>query len=98
MATYLMLFSFTQQGIEKIKESPARVEAAKRTIRQLGGEVQAFYGILGSEYDTMFVVKAPDDEKIGEMVLAIAAPGNVRTRTHRLFSEDEYGRIISSLP
>lgn len=98
MATYLMLFSFTQQGIEKIKESPARVEAAKRTIHQMGGEVQAFYGILGSQYDTMFIVKAPNDEKIAEMVLAIAMLGNVRTQTHRLFSEDEFSRIISSLP
>jgi len=95
---YLMLFSYTQQGIEKIKESPARVEAAKRTIRQMGGEVQAFYGILGSQYDTMFIVKAPSDEKIAEMVLAIAMFGNVRTQTHRLFSEDEFSKIISSLP
>ena len=98
MGTYLMLFSFTQQGIQKIKEGPARVEAAKNTIRQMGGEVQAFYGILGSQYDTMFIVKAPNDEKIAEMVLAIAALGNVRTQTHRLFNEEEFSRIISSLP
>jgi len=35
MATFAMLFSFTQRGIEKIKESPARIEAAKKTIRQM---------------------------------------------------------------
>ena len=98
MATYLMLFSYTQQGIEKVKESPARVEAAKKTIRQMGGEVQTFYGILGGEYDTLFIVKAPSDEKIAEMALAIATFGNVRTRTHRLFSEDEFRQIIASLP
>jgi uncharacterized protein with GYD domain len=98
MATFVMLFSFTQQGIAKIKESPARVEAAKKTIRQMGGEVQAFYGILGSRYDTMFIVQAPNDEIIAEMALAIAARGNVRTQTHHLFNEDEFGRIISSLP
>ncbi len=97
MATYLILFSFTQQGIETIKESPARVEAAKETIRRMGGEVHAFYGILGSQYDTMFIVKAPNDEKLAEMVLAVARLGNVRTQTHRLFSEDEFRRIISSL-
>jgi uncharacterized protein with GYD domain len=98
MATYLMLFNYTPQGIEKVKESPARVEAAKKTIRQMGGEVQTFYAILGGQYDTLFIVKAPSDEKIAEMALAIAAFGNVRTQTQRLFSEDEFRQIIASLP
>lgn len=98
MATYLVQFGFTQKGVEKIKESPARVEAAKQTIRNLGGEVKAFYGILGSEFDTMFIIEAPNEQKVGEMVLAIAVLGYVRTRTHRLFSEDEFKSIIASLP
>jgi len=98
MATYLMLFSFTQQGIEKIKQLSARGEAAKQLIRQMGGEVQAYYLVMGSEFDTLFILKAPNDEKVAEMALAIAMAGNVRTRTHRLFSEDELSRITSSLP
>lgn len=98
MATYLIQFGFTQKGMEKIKESPARVEAAKKTVRKLGGEVKAFYAILGGEFDTMFIVEAPNDQKVGEMVLAIAMLGNVRTRTLRLFSEDEFKAIVASLP
>ena len=98
MATYLMLFSFTQQGIEKIKQLPARGEGAKKLIRQMGGEVQAYYLIMGSEFDTLFVLQAPNDEKVAEMALAIALVGNVRTQTHRLFNEEEFGRITSSLP
>jgi len=35
---------------------------------------------------------------LGGMVLEIARHGHVRTQTHRLFSEDEYRKIISSLP
>ncbi len=97
MPTYLMLFSFTQQGIEKIKQLSARGEAAKKTIRQLGGEVQAYYMVMGSEFDTLFILKAPNEEKVAEMALAIAKLGNVRTRTHRLFTEEELGRITSSL-
>ncbi len=98
MATYLVQFGFTQKGVEHIRESPARVETAKETVRTLGGEVKAFYAILGSEFDTMFIVEAPNEQKVGEMVLAIAAHGYVRTRTHRLFSEDEFRSIVSSLP
>lgn len=97
MATYLIEFGFTHKGMEAIKESPKRVEAAKETVRKFGGEVKAFYAILGSEFDTMFIVEAPDDRKVGEMVLAISMRGYVRTRTHRLFNEDEFKSITSAL-
>ena len=98
MAAYMILFSFTQKGIQEIKDSPARLTAAKEIISNMGGEVRAFYAILGSQYDTMFILDAPNDEKLGGMVLEIARHGHVRTQTHRLFSEDEYRKIISSLP
>jgi uncharacterized protein with GYD domain len=98
MATYMILFRFTQKGIKEIKDSPARITAAKDIVRKMGGEVRAFYAILGSPYDTMFILDAANDEKLGGMVLAIAKLGYVRTQTQRLYNEDEYGNIISSLP
>ena len=39
MAHYMVLFCFTDQGMRKIKESPARVEAAKKTFQKLGADV-----------------------------------------------------------
>lgn len=98
MHTYMVFFGFTAQGIEHIKESPARVEAAKEMVRSMGGEMKAFYGILGSRFDTIFILEAPDDEAVAKMVLAIASGGNVRTETHRLLTEDEYRKVISELP
>lgn len=98
MNTYLIFFAFTAQGITDIKESPARVEAAKEVVRSMGGEMKTFYGILGSEFDTIFIIEAPDDQAVAKMVLSVASGGNVRTETHRLFTEDEYRNMISSLP
>ncbi|KPV41930.1 hypothetical protein AN478_00060 [Thiohalorhabdus denitrificans] len=99
MNTYMILFGFTDQGIRDIKESPARVEAAKEMVRSMGGEMKDFYGILGHpHYDTIFIFDAPDEEAVAKAVLAIAAGGNVRTESHRLFSEDEYRKVISDLP
>jgi len=98
MHTYVIFFGFTAQGIEKIKESPARVETAKQTVRSMGGEMKAFYGILGSQFDTMFIIEAPDDEAVARMVLAIGSGGYVRTESHRLFTDDEYKKLISALP
>jgi uncharacterized protein with GYD domain len=33
MATYLMTFSFTQQGIQNTKDIPDRVEAARKIVK-----------------------------------------------------------------
>jgi uncharacterized protein with GYD domain len=98
MATYLMTFRFTPQGIQNIKESPSRVDRAKKVIQSLGGEVTAFYGVLGAEYDTLFILEAPDEGAVGKMALAIASQGSVQTSTHRIFSDEEFKRIISGLP
>ena len=98
MATYMILFSFTGKGIKEIKDSPARLTAAKEIVRKMGGEFRAFYAILGSQYDTVFILDAPNDEKLSGIVLGIARLGYVRTQTHRLFSEGEYGKIISLDP
>lgn len=98
MNTYVIFFSFTQQGMQNIKESPRRVQAAKEIVKSMGGEVKAFYGILGSKYDTIFILEAANDEAIAKMVLAIASKGNVSTESHRLFTEKEYNNVITSLP
>ena len=97
MATYIILFRFTQRGIKNIKESPDRVDAAKQTFRAMGAEVKEFYSVMG-KYDTVLVVEAPDDETIAKLTLAIGSLGNVRTETLRAFTEDEYRKIIADLP
>jgi uncharacterized protein with GYD domain len=98
MATYIVQFTLTQQGIQKIKDLPARVEQARRTFQEQGATVREFYAVLGAEFDTIFIAQAPSDEAIAKAALAVAALGNVRTRTLRAFDEAEVGRIISSLP
>ena len=42
MPTYISLLRFTQQGVQKIKESPARLDAAKKAFKALGGELKQF--------------------------------------------------------
>ena len=47
MPTYITLGRWTQQGIEKIRESPARLEAFKQLVKSAAGEVKAFYMVTG---------------------------------------------------
>ena len=47
MLTYITLLRRTQQGIQNIKESPARLEQAKEAITAAGGERKAFHLTMG---------------------------------------------------
>ena len=65
MPTYISLIRFTQQGIEKIKESPIRLDAAKQAFRAMGAELKTFYLVLG-RYDGVAVAEAPNAETVAK--------------------------------
>ena len=70
MANYVVFFGYTEQGIKNIKDSPARIEAAKKTFEGMGAKVEDFYLVMGMDrYDTMFIVEAPDDETVAQASL-----------------------------
>jgi len=95
--TYVTLVRYTDQGIRNLKESPARLEAAKKLAKSSGAEIKSFYLALGS-YDIVLTVDAPDDETAARLVLSIGSLGNVRTDTLRVFDETEFRKLIASLP
>ena len=97
MATYIVLLRYTQQGVEKIKESPARLDAAKKAFQAVGAELKQWYLVMG-QYDAVVVGEAPDDETVAKLALAIGSQGSIRTETLRAFTEDEYRKIIAALP
>ncbi len=97
MAKYILLSRFTQQGLETIKDGPARLDAAKQTLRALGAELKDFYLTIGG-YDAVVVLEAPDDETAARASLAIGSQGNVRIETLRAFTEDEYRELVGTLP
>jgi len=97
MATYISLINYTQQGIQNIKDSPTRLDAAKNMLKGMGGELKGFYLTLG-QYDIVTVIEAPSDEVVARFVLALGSRGNVRTNTLKAFPEAEYRKIIVGLP
>ena len=97
MATYILLVNYTQKGIEDIKESPERLDEAKKAFQAMGAEMKEFYLVAG-QYDLVVVAEAPDDETIAKLALTIGSKGAVRTETLRAFTEDEYRKIVSEIP
>ena len=96
MSTYLCLGQWTQKGIENIKESPARLDAAREEWKKEGVTIRDFYLTTG-QYDLVLVVEAPDDATLAKVLLAQASKGGIRTTTLHAFSEAEYREIIESL-
>ena len=96
MTTYIMLGNWTEQGARHVKESPARLDAAKRLLNEMDGEFKAFYMTMG-DHDIVAVYEAPDDAVAARFTLQLAQLGNIRTRTLKAFPEQAYREIIASL-
>ena len=97
MPTYISLLRFTQQGIEKIKDAPARLDAARKAYDAVGARLKEFYLVTG-QYDAVVVSEAPNDEVVAKLALSLSSRGNVRSETLRAFTEAEYRNIIAALP
>ena len=97
MPTYISLVKYTQKGVENVKESPQRLDAAKKAFQGMGAELKEFYLVMG-QYDIILVTEAPDDETVAKIALTLGSLGNVRTESFRAFKEDEYREIVASLP
>ena len=97
MPTYISLLKWTDQGMRAIKDSPERVDAAKRAFSAAGGRMTDFYLVLG-DYDVVNVGEFPNDEAYLTTLLEVASRGAVRTTTLKAFTEDEYRKIIAAIP
>ncbi len=97
MATYVMLSTWTEQGLRKVKESPSRIDSFKKSVKSAGGEVRGVWVTMG-RFDTLSLVSAPDDEAMARIAMALCSLGNVKTETLRAFGEDEFKSLLGKLP
>ncbi len=96
MATYIVLTSFTDQGIRSVKDTAKRADAVKDLAKKFGVTVKEFYWTLGS-YDVVGIFEAPDDASMTALGMAIGSGGNVRTQTMRAFSRQEINGVLAKL-
>jgi len=94
--SYIMLANWTDQGSQKVRDSPRRLDAARQALGEMGGEFRSFYMTMG-EYDLVAVYEAPDDAVAARFTLLLGALGTVRTKTLKAFPEAAYREIIASL-
>ena len=96
MATYVLLASFTDQGIRNVKETTKRAEAFRELAKRAGATVKDLYWTLG-QYDVVTVLDAPDAATVTALGLSVGSLGNVRTQTLPAFSAAEMGTILKKM-
>jgi uncharacterized protein with GYD domain len=96
MATYILLATYTEQGIKGIKDTVKRTEAVRELAKKSGATMKESYWTLGA-YDVVALFEAPDDETMTAFSLSVARLGNVKTQTMRAFSSQEMGGILGKV-
>jgi uncharacterized protein with GYD domain len=96
MATYVILLQWTDQGMRKVKESPSRLDQAKRALEEMGGRFVSFYMTMGA-YDLVATYEAPDDAVAARFSLMLGMLGYVKATTLKAFPEPAYREIINTL-
>ena len=86
MATYVVLASFTDQGIRAVKETTKRAKVFRDTAKQMGVTVKEIYWTLGA-YDVVVMLEAPRDEDVAALLLKVGSLGNLKSQTLRAFTE-----------
>jgi uncharacterized protein with GYD domain len=96
MTTYIMLANWTDQGVQNVKDSPRRLDLAKKALKDMDGEFKSFFLTMG-DYDIVAIYEALDDAVAARFNLQLGMLGNIRTRTLKAFPETAYREIIKSL-
>ena len=96
MPTYVVLMSWTDQGIRNVKETVQRRDQADSLAEKHGARIEQVYWTVGA-YDPVSVVEAPDDESATAMLLELGSEGNLRTTTLRAYDHGEMSGILQRL-
>jgi uncharacterized protein with GYD domain len=94
--TYVILMNLTEQGVKTIKDSPKRIDAMAKVMEKAGGKLAAIYSTLG-EYDYVAIAEVPSEAVGMQLLFTLGMMGNVRTKTLRGFTKQEFTKIVKKL-
>ena len=89
MSTFVLLSTLTPEGVQMIKNNPARIREVNKEVEQLGATVKAQWATLG-RYDFVNIVEAPDELTIARVSLELGARGTARYETLVAIPVDDF--------
>jgi len=90
MLRYVTFFSYTGEAWERMIKRPGnRANAARQLIEEIGGEMEAFYWMLGG-WDGLVLYQVPDVASAAALSGRVTSSGLLKgISTHQLMSSDE---------
>jgi uncharacterized protein with GYD domain len=96
MPTYIVLYTFTDQGAKNVKSTLQRARDNQAESERRGFSIRGVYWTQG-RYDMIVVADAPDEQAMLAALLNIAGAGNVRSETLRAFTAEEMEQVLQKL-
>jgi uncharacterized protein with GYD domain len=89
LPTYILLTRLTPEGVQTLKNNPARIREVNREVEQLGASVKAQWAVLG-QFDFVNVIEAPDEKTIAKVSLELGSRGTARYESLPAIPIDEF--------
>lgn len=94
LPNFVVFGNWTDQGIKKVKDSPARIKKTRAMIEKAGGKMQLFY--TAGKFDFVMIVEIPKDDDLMAILLCLGSMGSIRTTTMRAWTEAEGAEILAA--
>src|ERR1051325_5295452 len=89
MPTYIMLSTLTPDGVQTVKNNPARIREVNKEVEQLGATVKAQWATLG-HFDFINIVEAPDEKTMARVSLELGSRGTSHYETLSAIPIDDF--------
>ena len=89
MPTFILMTTLTPEGVQTLKNNPARIREVNKEVEQLGATVKAQWAVLG-QYDFINVIEAPDEKTIARVSLELGSRGTARYESLVAIPIDEF--------
>ena len=89
MPTYIMLTTLTPEGVQTVKNNPARIQEVNREVESLGASVKAQWATLG-RFDFVNIVEAPDETTMARVSMELGSRGTARYESLAAIPIDEF--------
>jgi uncharacterized protein with GYD domain len=96
MPFYVVLGSWTEEGVRTIKQSPQRGEEVRKVVERAGGRVHMLLYTLGA-HDFVTFIELPSDEAANQFLLHSAMQGFARTVTLKGWTPAEFAQLVQKI-
>ena len=93
MPTYIMLTSFTADGVKTLKNNPGRVQEVNTEMEQLGVKVLSQWATLG-QYDFISIVEAPDEQTMAKVSVELGSRGTTSNQTLTAIPAEDFTKSL----